>query len=72
MKYLFDDKDWIIEEVRSQDHRAFFLDYDGTLTPIAKDPPKAYLSRHHREVIASLVRNEKKFVTSSAEGLSNN
>jgi trehalose-phosphatase len=63
MKYLFDDKDWIIEEVRSQDHRAFFLDYDGTLTPIAKDPPKAYLSRHHREVIASLVRNEKNFVS---------
>lgn len=62
MKYLFDDNDGIIEEVRSQDHRAFFLDYDGTLTPIVEDPPKAYLSPNQREVLASLLRNEKNFV----------
>lgn len=62
MKYFFEDKDGIIEEVRSQDRRAFFLDYDGTLTPLVKDPPKAYLSPDHREVIASLLGDEKNFV----------
>jgi trehalose-phosphatase len=62
MKYLFDDKDGIIEEVRSQDHRAFFLDYDGTLTPIVEDPFRASLSPHHKEVIASLLHNEKNSV----------
>jgi len=63
MKNLFDDKDNIIEEVGSQDHRAFFLDYDGTLTPIVKDPSKAYLAPHHREVIASLLHDERNFVS---------
>lgn len=62
MKYLFDDKDGIIEEVMAQDRRAFFLDYDGTLTPIVEDPPKAHLSPNHREVIASLLADEKNFV----------
>lgn len=62
MKYLFDDKEEIIEVVRSQDRRAFLLDYDGTLTPIVKDPQKAILSPEHREVIASLLGKEKNFV----------
>ncbi len=62
MKYLFDDRDRIIEEVRSQDHPAFFLDYDGTLTPIVEDPSKVSLPPHHKEVIASLLRREKHFV----------
>ena len=62
MKYLFDDKDGIIEEVRSKDHRAFLLDYDGTLTPIVRDPQKASLSPKYRKVIASLIDDEKNFV----------
>jgi trehalose 6-phosphate phosphatase len=62
MKYLFDDKDGIIRKVRSKDHRAFFLDYDGTLTPIVRDPKKAFLSPKYREVIASLLGDEKNFV----------
>jgi len=62
MKYLFDDKEGIIEMVRSQDRRAFLLDYDGTLTPIIRDPQKAILSPKHREVIASLIGKEKTFV----------
>jgi len=62
MRYLFDDKDGIIGEVKSQDRRAFFLDYDGTLTPIIEDPPNAYLSPTRREVIASLLRNKQNFV----------
>jgi trehalose-phosphatase len=62
MKYLFDDKDGIIEEVRSQGRRAFFLDYDGTLTPIVRDPKKAFLPPKYREVIASLLRNEENFI----------
>jgi trehalose 6-phosphate phosphatase len=62
MKYLFDEKVGIIEEVKSRDRRAFLLDYDGTLTPIVKDPQKAILSPEHREVIASLLGNEKNFV----------
>ena len=62
MKYLFDDKDGIVEEVRSKDHRAFFLDYDGTLTPIVGDPQKAFMSPRYREVIASLLGDEKNFV----------
>jgi trehalose 6-phosphate phosphatase len=62
MKYLFDDKEGIIEEVRSQDRRAFFLDYDGTLTPIVRDPHKAFLSPKYREVIASLIEDGKNLV----------
>lgn len=62
MKYLFDDKDGIIREVRSKDHRAFFLDYDGTLTPIVRDPQKAFLSPKYKEVIASLLGDKKNFV----------
>jgi len=62
MKYLFDDRDGIIEEVRLQGRRAFFLDYDGTLTPIVRDPQKAFLPPKYREVIASLLRNEKNSV----------
>ncbi len=62
MKYLFDDKDGIIEEVRSQDRRAFFLDYDGTLTPIVRDPQKAFLPPKYRKVIASLLGDGKTFV----------
>ena len=62
MKHLFEDKDGIIEEVKSHDHRAFFLDYDGTLTPIVKDPSKAFLSPHHKGIIASLLRKEQNFV----------
>jgi trehalose 6-phosphate phosphatase len=62
MKYLFDDRDRIIQEVKSRARRAFFLDYDGTLTPIVQDPEKASLSSKYRKVIASLLRNEKNLV----------
>jgi trehalose-phosphatase len=62
MKYLFDDKDRIIEEVKSRARRALFLDYDGTLTPIVEDPEKAFLSHEYRKVIASLLRNERNSV----------
>ena len=62
MKYLFDDKDGIVEEVRSKNRRAFFLDYDGTLTPIVRDPQKAFLSPKYREAIASLLGDEKNLV----------
>ena len=62
MKHLFDEKEGIIEEVRSQGRRAFFLDYDGTLTPIVSDPQKAFLSPEYRKVIASLLGDERNFV----------
>ena len=35
----------------------FFLDYDGTLTPIVDDPDKAILSGNTREVVRRLARN---------------
>ena len=62
MKYLFDDKERIVEDVTSRDRRAFFLDYDGTLTPLVEDSQKASLSPKYRKVIASLLQNEKHFV----------
>jgi trehalose 6-phosphate phosphatase len=62
MKYLFDNKDRIIEEVRFRGRRAFFLDYDGTLTPIVEDPREAFLSPKYRKIIVSLIQNEKNFV----------
>jgi trehalose 6-phosphate phosphatase len=62
MKYLFDDRDRIVQEVTSRTRRAFFLDYDGTLTPIVEDPKRASLSSKYRKVIDSLLRNEKNFV----------
>jgi trehalose 6-phosphate phosphatase len=62
MKYLFDVGEGIIEDVRSHSRRAFFLDYDGTLTPIVRDPSKAFLSPPYRETIASVVAREGNFV----------
>jgi trehalose-phosphatase len=62
MKYLFDDREGIVEEVRVHPRRVFFLDYDGTLTPIVKEPSKAFLPPHYREIIASLHRHERNFV----------
>jgi trehalose 6-phosphate phosphatase len=62
MKYLFDVGEGMIEEVRSHSRRAFFLDYDGTLTPIVREPSKAFLPSQYREVIASVVAREGNFV----------
>ncbi len=62
MKYLFDDKDRIIEEVKSRARRALFLDYDGTLTSIVDDPEEAFLPVKYKKVLVSLLRNEKNFV----------
>ncbi len=38
------------------------MDYDGTLTPIVRDPQKGFLSPKYREVIASLLSDGKNFV----------
>ena len=36
---------------------AIFLDYDGTLTPIVKEPSKAVLSDDMRNIIRNLAKN---------------
>jgi trehalose-phosphatase len=41
MKHLFEDWKKIQDRIRQAQHLLFFLDYDGTLTPIASSPEQA-------------------------------
>ncbi|MDD5496632.1 MAG: trehalose-phosphatase, partial [Candidatus Omnitrophica bacterium] len=56
MRYLFDDWNEIKEDLREK--RLFiFLDYDGTLTPIAETPAKAILSKETRRMLRRVSRS---------------
>lgn len=46
--------DRVVRQVATSPHLFFFLDYDGTLTPIVARPGMARLSPEHREVLLEL------------------
>jgi alpha,alpha-trehalase len=56
-KYLFSSIEEIKNRVAEVSHCVLFLDYDGTLVPICKEPSLARLSLNTRNVIKDLLRN---------------
>lgn len=58
MQYLFKFIDKIKEKVKTK-RILFFLDYDGTLTPIVERPDKAVISKETKELLRSLVKSPK-------------
>ncbi len=50
---LFDHQEHFIQQFENK-KPVFFFDYDGTLSPIVKDPEKAFISEKRRELLRSL------------------
>jgi len=65
MKYLFDEN--INSLIKSKKRIFLFLDYDGTLTPIVKDPRAAHLDNDAKNLLKELSRN-KNFVIAVISG----
>ncbi|MCM8819471.1 MAG: trehalose-phosphatase [Candidatus Omnitrophica bacterium] len=58
MRYLFDWLDKLKKELNNK-NIILFLDYDGTLTPIAQTPKKAMLSLETKELLRRLIKNRR-------------
>lgn len=58
MKYLFDEWQDIIEIVKDK-RVSIFLDFDGTLSPIASTPQQAFLSSKTKELLKALSKNPR-------------
>ncbi len=56
MRYLFRHWDHLKEDLRNS-RVILFLDYDGTLTPIADTPDRAVISREARDLLYELSKN---------------
>ncbi|MEM3041312.1 MAG: trehalose-phosphatase, partial [Nitrososphaerota archaeon] len=59
MPYLFESWQEILERIRQARQILLFLDYDGTLTPIAEKPESAVLSTHVRGILKRVSQHEK-------------
>lgn len=59
MNYLFDRIEKILRRLRVAKRIFFFLDYDGTLTPIVSHPEEAYLSEEMKRVLLALKKIPK-------------
>lgn len=55
--YLFTYTEEIKKLIKSASHWVLFLDYDGTLVPICKEPSLARLSLETRKVLKDLLKN---------------
>jgi alpha,alpha-trehalase len=55
--YLFTYIDEIKKLLKTASHCVLFLDYDGTLVPICKEPPLARLSLNTKKVLKDLLSN---------------
>lgn len=71
MRYLFDQ--WLQLNKQLKDRQCcLFLDYDGTLTPIAKMPQQAVLSREMRRILQQLTEQPRyTLIIISGRALSN-
>lgn len=58
MKYLFDCWDKLKEDLASK-YMYLFLDYDGTLTPIAESPDKAIISQETKNILETLTKKSR-------------
>lgn len=58
MRYLFDCWDELKNEITDK-RILLFLDYDGTLTPIAETPEKAVISHETRELVRRLSESDR-------------
>lgn len=58
MRYLFDDWDKLGSRLL-RNNLALFLDYDGTLTPIAETPDKAVLPPKTKKLLEGLAKNKR-------------
>jgi trehalose-phosphatase len=63
-QYLFDDKSYeaCLRRVESSDQVAIFLDFDGTLVPIQKDPASCFLSDGTKKLLRSFAASEHCYV----------
>lgn len=59
MDYLFDRIGKILKRIRTAEGIFFFLDYDGTLTPIVSRPEQAILSEETKALLLALKKNPK-------------
>jgi trehalose 6-phosphate phosphatase len=59
--YLFEKKNWenICKRVQARNRVALFLDFDGTLVPIQKDPSQCFLSSKQKDQLKSLVSSDR-------------
>lgn len=62
MDYLFNQTEKILVPLKIAKRIFFFLDYDGTLTPIVSHPEKAILSKETRALLLALKKNSKFFL----------
>ena len=59
MDYLFNHTEKILARLKTANRIFFFLDYDGTLTPIVSHPEKAILPEETRALLLALKKNPK-------------
>jgi alpha,alpha-trehalase len=57
--YLFDRIEKILARLKRAKHIFFFLDYDGTLTPIVSRPEQAILPEETKALLLALKKNPK-------------
>lgn len=62
MDYLFDQIEKVLGRLRSAECIFFFLDYDGTLTPIVPHPEDANLSKEMRDILLELKKDPRTFL----------
>lgn len=62
MDYLFDRIRKVLRQLRVAERVFFFLDYDGTLTPIVSHPEKVNLSEEVKRLLLAFKRHPKIFL----------
>lgn len=58
MKYVFDEIQKIKKKWIASDHRMLFLDFDGTLTPVVKDPASSFLDKETENILSEIALRE--------------
>ncbi|MDF1572889.1 MAG: trehalose-phosphatase [Bacteroidales bacterium] len=63
---LFDHVEHFSKQIKNK-QPVFFFDYDGTLSPIVKDPEKAYMTEHRRDLLSELSEHHTVAVVSGRD-----